>query len=87
MHRYVKNESEYEKVSFDSARIKAAMKKTRSARKRPTSVALDPELVEELKAEASARGVPYQVLMRMFIVEGFTRLKRAEHSGRLLSTR
>jgi predicted DNA binding CopG/RHH family protein len=87
MQRYVKNESEYEKVSFDSARIKAAMKKTRSARKQPTSVALDPELVEELKAEASARGVPYQVLMRMFIVEGFTRLKRAGRSGRLLSTR
>ena len=39
-------------------------------------MALDPQLVEELKAEASARGVPYQVLMRMFIVEGFKRLKR-----------
>jgi hypothetical protein len=52
MPRYVKNESEYEKVSFDSGRIKAAMKKTRSARKRPTSVAFDLELVEQLKAEA-----------------------------------
>ena len=86
MPRYVKNESEYEKVSFESVRIKAAMKRT-SPRKQPTSVALDPQLVEELKAEASARGVPYQVLMRMFIVEGFTRLKRAGRSGRLLSTR
>jgi hypothetical protein len=52
MPRYVKNESEYEKVSFDSARIKAAMKKTRSAHKQPTSVAFDPESVEQLKAEA-----------------------------------
>ena len=86
MPHYVKNESEYEKVSFDSVRIKAVMKRT-SPRKQPTSVALDPQLVEELKAEASARGVPYQVLMRMFIVEGFTRLKRAGRSGRLLSAR
>jgi predicted DNA binding CopG/RHH family protein len=77
MSRYVKNESEYSKVSFDPTRIRAAMKKVSESRKKPTSVALDPRLVEELKAEASARGVPYQVLMRMFIVEGFKRLKRA----------
>jgi predicted DNA binding CopG/RHH family protein len=87
MPRYVKNESGYEKVSFDSARVRAALRKAAPARKQPTSVALDPQLVEELKAEASARGVPYQVLMRMFIVEGFARLKRAGRSGRLLSTR
>lgn len=76
MSRYVKNESEYKKVGFESARIKAAMKRARASRKKPTSVALDPHLIEELKAEAEARGVPYQVLMRMFIVEGFKRLKR-----------
>ena len=77
MPRYVKNESEYGKVGFESMKIKAAMRKTRAARKQPTSVALDPQLVEELKAEARARGVPYQVLMRMFIIDGFKRLKRA----------
>jgi predicted DNA binding CopG/RHH family protein len=77
MPRYVKNESEYAKVSFESARIKAAMKRAKAARKRPTSVALDGQLIEQLKAEAKARGVPYQVLMRMFIIEGFRRLKRA----------
>ncbi len=77
MPRYVKNESEYRRVRFESGKIKAAMKRTRAARKQPTSVALDPQLVAELKAEASARGVPYQVLMRMFIVEGIKRLKRA----------
>jgi predicted DNA binding CopG/RHH family protein len=76
MPRYVKNESRYGKVSFQSARIKAAMKRTKEARKQPTSVALDPQLVTELKAEARARGVPYQVLMRMFIIEGFKRLRR-----------
>jgi predicted DNA binding CopG/RHH family protein len=77
MPRYVRNESEYRQVSFDSAKIEAAMKRRRSSRKQPTSVALDPQLVADLKAEAKARGVPYQVLMRMFIIEGFQRLKRA----------
>ena len=77
MPRYVKNESVYRRVSFESTKIKAAMKRASGSRKKPTSVALDPQLVAELKAEARARGVPYQVLMRMFIVEGFKRLKRA----------
>ena len=77
MSRFVKNESEYRKVSFESARIRAAMKRAKEHRKKPTSVALDPQLIEELRAEAKARGVPYQVLMRMFIVEGFKRLRRA----------
>lgn len=75
MRRYVKNESEYKGVTFESAKIRAAMR--RGARKKPTSLALDPQFVEELKAEARARGVPYQVLMRMFVIEGFKRLKRA----------
>lgn len=77
MSRYVKNDFEYGRTSFEGTKIKAAMKRARSARKKPTSVALDPTLIAELKTEAEARGVPYQVLMRMFIVEGFKRLKRA----------
>ena len=72
MPRYVRNESEYRQ-----AKIEVAMKRRRSSRKQPTSVALDPQLVADLKAEAKARGLPYQVLMRMFIIEGFQRLKRA----------
>ena len=77
MPRYVKNESEYNQARFQPAKIRAAMKRAKAQRKRPTSVALDPALIEELKAEARARGVPYQVLMRMFIIEGFRKLKRA----------
>lgn len=76
MPRYVKNEPGYETTSFEPRKIRMAVQKGRRARKKPTSVALDPELVEELKREAQARGVPYQVLMRMFIVEGFKRLKQ-----------
>ena len=77
MPRYVKNEPGYERTDFEARKIRKAVQKARGARKRPTSVALDPQLVEELKREAQARGVPYQVLMRMFIVEGFKRLKQA----------
>ena len=77
MPPYVKNEAGYERTDFEARKIRKAVPKARGARKRPTSVALDPQLVEELKREAQARGVPYQVLMRMFIVEGFKRLKQA----------
>jgi predicted DNA binding CopG/RHH family protein len=77
MPRYVNNESEYQKIGFERNKIRAAVKRAKTVRKLPTSVALDPQLVEDLKEEARTRGVPYQVLMRMFIVEGFRRLKRA----------
>ena len=32
--------------------------------------------IAELKKEALVRGVPYQILMRMFIIEGFERMKK-----------
>jgi hypothetical protein len=44
-------------------------------RKMPTSVSLPPEIVEELKKVATKKGIPYQVLMRSFIIEGLQRLK------------
>ena len=77
MPRYVKNESDYGRSEFDGKKIRNAMRRAKGSRKQPTSVALDPGLIEELKTQAKARGVPYQVLMRMFIIEGFKRLKRA----------
>ncbi len=42
-----------------------------------TSIALEEELLKELKAIASRGGVPYQVLMRLLIAEGVKRLKDA----------
>ena len=82
MPRYVKNEKGYEKsVKADWAAVKKGLKKARAEvgepRKVPTSVALDPRFVSELKKEAASRGVPYQILMRMFIIEGFERMKKA----------
>ena len=59
-------------------RVKVIDKKSSCIGKKiPTSVALDPRFVEELKKEASAHGIPYQILMRMFIVDGFQRFKKA----------
>ena len=54
MSNYVKNEKGSEKGSlFDSKKIKAAYKKTKSAKKHPTSINLSEETVSELKALAS----------------------------------
>lgn len=75
---YVKNEKGYEKASeFDEKKLKAAMKSRRGNRKVPTSVALDPDLVKEIKKAAEERGLPYQVLLRMFIVDGFNKWRNA----------
>ena len=81
MSRYVKSQKGYEK-SFDAdwKAVKKGLKKVRvqlgEPKKVPTSIALDPRFVVQLKKEANSRGIPYQVLMRMFIVEGFQRLKK-----------
>ncbi len=82
MRRYVKSEKGYEK-SFrtDWKALKNGLKKARAdqgePKKVPTSVALDPRFIVELKKEALSRGIPYQILMRMFIIEGFQRMKKA----------
>ena len=77
MPRYVKSEPGYDQVEFEARKIRKAARRPKRAHKQPTSVALDPELIKELKSEAAARGVPYQVLMRMFIIQGFRRLRKA----------
>ena len=82
MPRYVKNEKGYRRsFKADWKAVKKGLKKVRveqgEQRKVPTSVALDPRFVAELKKEAEARGIPYQILMRMFIIEGFQRMKKA----------
>ncbi|MFC1679267.1 hypothetical protein ACFL2T_03550 [Elusimicrobiota bacterium] len=68
---YAKSLSEYKASSvFDKKKILAAAKRLQKKRKIPTSVALEAETIKELKALAQWRGVPYQVLMRMFILDG-----------------
>ncbi len=73
--KIIKSKTEYEKIEFDVKKSKAAQAKIR--RKMPTSVTLPPEVVEELKKMAEKKGIPYQVLMRSFIIEGLENLKKA----------
>ena len=75
---FVKNEHGYDKTStFDSKKILASLKRRKRGRKVPTSVALDPELVSKIKEAGEGCGLPYQVLLRMFIIEGFKKWKKA----------
>ena len=73
-----KIEKGYEKsFEADWKAVKKGLKKVRAeVGEVPTSIALDPRFVSELKKEAQSRGIPYQILIRMFIVEGFQRLKK-----------
>ncbi|MBC75374.1 MAG: hypothetical protein CME64_05095 [Halobacteriovoraceae bacterium] len=72
--KHAKSLPEYEEVEFDK---KAVKNSRRVGRKMPTSVSLPPEVVEELKEVAAKKGIPYQVLMRSFIIEGLESLKKA----------
>jgi predicted DNA binding CopG/RHH family protein len=71
--RYAKSLPEYDEVEFNE---EAVLKSRKVGRKMPTSVSLPPEIVEELKLIASQKGIPYQVLMRSFIIEGLEKLKK-----------
>ena len=77
MKRYVKRLKEYENIEFDEKKVLAAAKRLKAARKIPTSIALEKKTVEELKDLAAEKGVPYQVLMRMFVLEGLRKMQKA----------
>jgi hypothetical protein len=71
---YAKSLKEYEAGSeFEEEKLLEAVKRLRKKRRLPTSVALEAETIKELKAQAEWRKVPYQVLMRMFILDGLHR--------------
>lgn len=76
MPNYVKNEKGYAKIKFDTKAIKEAYSKRKTAKKFPTSISLAEDVVADLKNIASKKGVPYQTLMRMLIVEGLEKLKK-----------
>ena len=67
----------YDRIEFDPKAIIAGMNRLKGSRRKPTSVALEEELIEELKSLADKGGVPYQVLMRLLIADGIKRLKKA----------
>jgi predicted DNA binding CopG/RHH family protein len=67
---------EYAELEFEVEKSLAAREEMR-AKKRPTSVALDEKTINELKALAELKGIPYQVLMRSYILEGIRKDKKA----------
>jgi len=70
--KYAKSLPEYDEIEFDE---EAVLNSRKIGRKMPTSISLSPEVVKELKYIAEKKGIPYQVLMRSFIMEGLQRLK------------
>ncbi len=75
---FVKSLKEYDAPSqFEEKKILAAARRLKKARKLPTSIALEEKTIKELKALAEWRGVPYQMLMRMFILEGLQKSRMA----------
>jgi predicted DNA binding CopG/RHH family protein len=74
---YVKSLKEYdEPFEIEADKILAAMKRYKDAKKKPTSVALDERTIQDLKTAAERQGIPYQVLIRVFILDGLQRLKK-----------
>ena len=74
---YVKSLKEFEKpVELEADKILSAMKRYKNAPKKPTSIALDDQTVKELKALAAKQGIPYQVLIRVFILDGLSKFKK-----------
>ena len=74
---YAKSLKEYGEVKLDAEKILAAMKRYKDSKKKPTSVALDETTILQLKRMADKQGIPYQVLIRVFILDGIERMKRA----------
>jgi len=75
---YAKSRKEYDQAfELDSDKILAAMRRHRESKKKPTSVALDETTIQELKKLATKHGIPYQVLIRVFILDGLDRMKKA----------
>jgi predicted DNA binding CopG/RHH family protein len=73
---YAKSLKEYDQPSeLNAEKILEAMKRYKNSRKKPTSVALDETTIGELKKVAAKQGIPYQVLIRVFILDGLSRLK------------
>lgn len=77
MKKYAKQLEEYEKIDFDSKAIIEGMKRLKGSRRKPTSIALEEDLLKDLKSVAESKGLPYQVFMRLLIADGLRRFKLA----------
>ena len=77
MTKYAKSLKEYDKIDFDTKDILTEMSRLKGARRKPTSIALDAKVIQELKAMALKKSIPYQILMRLLINDGLRRMKKA----------
>jgi predicted DNA binding CopG/RHH family protein len=76
MKKYAKSLKEYENIEVDEKKLMAIAKRLKKGKKFPTSVALEEGTVKDLKKLSQKKGVPYQILMRMFILEGLEKMKK-----------
>ncbi|HLG20923.1 MAG TPA: hypothetical protein VI895_14055 [Bdellovibrionota bacterium] len=73
---YARSQKMYEgSITFDDRLLLEAMKRISKGRRKPTSVALEEPVIQKLKRIAERKGISYQVLMRMFILDGLRRLE------------
>ncbi|WHZ29154.1 MAG: hypothetical protein OJF51_003955 [Nitrospira sp.] len=74
---YVKSSPIYQ-GPFDLApeHVLATMRRYKTARKKPASVALDERTLQELTALADQQSISYQALMRVFILRGIESMKQ-----------
>ena len=73
---YAKSLKEYDApFEFDTDKLYEAVKRMEGRRK-PTSIALDELTIKKLKAVAKKMKIPYQVLMRVFILDGLRRFEK-----------
>ena len=77
MKKSVKRLKDYDRIEFNAEEIIAGMSRLKGARRKPTSIALEDEMLKELKNIAASKGIPYQVLMRLLIADGLKKLKAA----------
>lgn len=83
MKTFVKNPKKIkdEDSEFEVDKVLEGARKYRERRLKPTSVSLDEETTHKLKEIAQEKGIPYQVLMRSFILEGIRRLEEDKKAG------
>jgi predicted DNA binding CopG/RHH family protein len=74
---YVKSLEEYkDPFEFDAEAIIEAMgRMKKGSKKQPTSIALEAATIKSLKKVAAKMNLPYQILMRLFILQGLKRFK------------
>ena len=77
MKKSIKRLKAYDKIEFNMQEIIEGMSRLKGARRKPTSIALEEEMLKELKGIAASKGIPYQVLMRLLISDGLKKLKAA----------